>query len=324
MGLRLSLDAHLDLVDTYSLDSQYNSFTALVLPSEDFPLINLNSFRLIRGAHNLVALTSKIFTSDDSLRTINASSRGCLFSDEVNLKLFRNYTQSKCIFECMLSNAQEEARVVRKSNRTCTPWYFPFAEGDQYTCDPWETMEVYKSMMGQTARGVCEYCMPSCNFFTYQPRVSHEPFRMCDDLNLGSLPFCNFGLLNTNSRPLMWGSEINEQFKLLKSAGNFSEIPSTMRTVKKLFGSASVPYFENTYRTYNPFTEDISVVSVYFDQATAWEFTTQASSTWLQYLSNVGGLMGLFVGLSLVSIIELFWLIIRIISIPFSTQQDPF
>ncbi len=38
MGLSVTLDGHLDLLDSFSVDSNYNSFTAMIGSPRDFPL----------------------------------------------------------------------------------------------------------------------------------------------------------------------------------------------------------------------------------------------------------------------------------------------
>ncbi len=38
MGLSVMLDGHTDLLDSFSVDSNYNSFTAMIGSPRDFPL----------------------------------------------------------------------------------------------------------------------------------------------------------------------------------------------------------------------------------------------------------------------------------------------
>jgi len=42
------------------------------------------------------------------------------------------------------------------------------------------------------------------------------------------------------------------------------------------------------------------------------EYQTYPSQTWIQFFSAIGGLLGLCIGLSIVTFVELFWLILRI------------
>jgi len=65
-------------------------------------------------------------------------------------------------------------------------------------------------------------------------------------------------------------------------------------------------------RTYESYQEDIIHLNVYFDQTTALQFKTQASLSWLEYFANIGGLLGLCIGLSIVTVFEIVWLMIKI------------
>jgi hypothetical protein len=140
MGLQVTLDAHTDLLDAFSIESNYDSFTVLVSPSGDFPLTNQRGFRVWRGHHTLVALTATIINADPSLRSIDPYLRGCMFPDEYQLKLYKNYSQANCLFECTLNYAQKVATSDSfTSNSPCTPWYYPFIDKEQLTCDPYAT-----------------------------------------------------------------------------------------------------------------------------------------------------------------------------------------
>ena len=64
---------------------------------------------------------------------------------------------------------------------------------------------------------------------------------------------------------------------------------------------------------YNAFEEDIAVLNVYFDATTVMLFQTQSTQSWINYFSNVGGSLGLCIGLSIITIGELIWVLLRMI-----------
>ena len=37
----------------------------------------------------------------------------------------------------------------------------------------------------------CEHCLPDCTRVIYQPKLSTQPFRICDEKNLGMSDLCN-------------------------------------------------------------------------------------------------------------------------------------
>lgn len=83
---------------------------------------------------------------DDGLRSIIPEKRNCLFPDEAHdMKLHKNYSQSNCLLECSLKYAQD-AQSNSTGLKACTPWYFPFIDGEQKICDPWETANLSRVM----------------------------------------------------------------------------------------------------------------------------------------------------------------------------------
>ena len=84
-----------------------------------------------------------------------------------------------------------------------------------------------------------------------------------------------------------------------------NDLESSMRYVLDADGSA---------RTYNAYEKDIAVVQFYFKKSTVVQMGTQATMTWVDYFSAVGGLLGLVLGMGIVSFIEILWLCLRLIA----------
>ena len=56
--------------------------------------------------------------------------------------------------------------------------------------------------------------------------------------------------------------------------------------------------------TYNAYEKDIALVNFYFDKSSILQFTRQERMTIVDYISQMGGLLGLFIGFSFISGIE--------------------
>ena len=69
--------------------------------------------------------------------------------------------------------------------------------------------------------------------------------------------------------------------------------------------------FASNPTTYDAYDEDIAMVQIYFKKSTLFQMGSQPRMTWIDYLSTVGGLMGLVLGMGIVSIIELVWVCLR-------------
>ena len=64
---------------------------------------------------------------------------------------------------------------------------------------------------------------------------------------------------------------------------------------------------------YNAYEKDVAMATFYFDTPTVFEYTTEERMTALGYISQMGGLLGLCLGISLISIVEVvYWFTIKI------------
>ena len=66
---------------------------------------------------------------------------------------------------------------------------------------------------------------------------------------------------------------------------------------------------------YNAFEKDIAVANFYFESTTCIEFIRDVTTTYTDFFSNVGGILGLCMGISCISGIELiYWFAVRMFS----------
>ena len=65
--------------------------------------------------------------------------------------------------------------------------------------------------------------------------------------------------------------------------------------------------------TYNAYEKDIAMVNFYFDKSSILQYIRQERMTKVDYISQIGGLLGLFMGISFISGIELiYWATFRL------------
>ncbi len=106
----------------------------------------------------------------------------------------------------------------------------------------------------------------------------------------------------------MWGelaldkiknnTKINENLK--------SKIVSSKRFLKPRWYRDN--FVTNSVFEYDAYESDIAILNVFFETPTVLEYTTQQSKTWLDFISAVGGNGGLFIGFSIVTLLEIIWL----------------
>ena len=70
--------------------------------------------------------------------------------------------------------------------------------------------------------------------------------------------------------------------------------------------------FTQNAKTYDAYEKDIAMVQIFFRTSTVFQMGSQPRMTWIDYLSTVGGLLGLVLGMGIVSFIELIWLCLRL------------
>jgi hypothetical protein len=66
-------------------------------------------------------------------------------------------------------------------------------------------------------------------------------------------------------------------------------------------------------KTYNAYEEDIAVVQVFFEPSAVFLYGSESSQTWVDFFATVGGLLGLCIGVSIISIVEIFWLCLKLV-----------
>ena len=252
-----------------------------------------------------MALTATKLISSEDIRTLKPIERKCLFPDENQLMLLhKNYSQANCFLECQLLFAQK-LLTANSSNSKCTPWYYPFQDHGHKICDPWETESIVSFMSNQVPQNECEHCLPDCNRIIYQKSVTFQPFRKCDETNFGMSFFCSFETLNSIPGPQIWGKLALEKMKNMPK--NKTHIQKNIVSSKRI---SKFNMFQEV--EYDAFDKDIAILKVFFESPTAILLTTNHSKTWIDFVSVVGGNGGLFIGFSIVTVLEFFWLILQI------------
>ena len=317
-GLRLVLDAHTDRISPGTVFDNFRGFVTVVDGGDKYPLTATNSFLIRPGRENYVALSASGIEADEDIKSIDPEKRECYFPDENPLQMHNRYSRSSCVLECSMNYAR---KMIKKSNDTfgCAPWFYP-ATDDQYTniCNPWETKEFQRYMTNVPGKE-CVTCLPDCTDTQYNARVSAAPFRGCDHTNLGTSHLCD--LQDTEMNPPMWTQMIQEEFK-----GQNIEVPDYAKPNKaklsnirnSMVNPAKIK--ELTLRqhflanpTYDAFEKDIAIVNFYFDKPSVVEFKRSLRMTTTDFISQMGGLLGLGLGFSFVSAVEIiYWMTIRL------------
>ena len=309
-GLTVVLDSHSNLFSPGSNNADTNGFIGLVKPRGSFLLTALDGFELRPGHNNIVAISAQLITSEEGLRGLKPQERNCKFEEENSmLKFYQNYTQTNCLLECSLLFAQKIILTKYPNLHPCTPWFFPSMDIAPYSCDPWTAAEMYEVMLN-TPEQECGQCLPDCQTTIYKTTISAVPLRQCLFQNAGLGLFCR-GLQASLSNPKIMSSLVEEQYhKRLNTLPFYFKglFPSSNRTY-----SSTIPRQDIFGRTgYNPFETDIAKVQIYFKKPTAMEIKRQLTMSWIEFLSNTGGILGLVLGMGVIFFAEVLWILIKL------------
>jgi hypothetical protein len=310
-GLFLMVDAHTNLLTPGSIDSDFDGFTGVIGPTGSFPMMGIEGFEIRPGYNNIISLSGSQVNADSELRKLAVTDRDCLFEDESSdMRLHKNYTYMNCIFECSLLYAKKKLQEDNNSTYSCIPWYFPSPDPLITMCDPWENVDFLNNMINNIPDNQCSYCLPDCSTTIYEPALYTIPFRRCDSGNLGVSRFCNLNNRNL-PQPMKFSTQITNEYK----ARNMTpEYLSTMESNNRIYFETvqDGDVFTLNEKVYDAYEKDIALIQVYFRKSTVFEMGSQPRMTWIDYFSTVGGLLGLVLGMGIISVIELIWLCMRL------------
>ncbi len=312
-GLTLIIDAHSDILSPGSVPIETNGFIGLIRPKGTFPITSLESFDIKSGHNNIVAISTTIVHKEDELRNLNTTDRKCLFEDETSmLRMHKNYSHSNCLFECFFYAAQLSIKSKYRTNIECIPWFFPSPDFSPKICDPWQALEVF-DLMWNVPSSACGHCLPDCSSFIYKTSVTSVPLKKCDLTNLGSTHLCDINAKNLPSPRLFSDLVLKNfmaRFNTTPSYGRYN-FSSSFRKRGSDLPKGHV--FGVSDAMYDAYDADIAKVQIYFKTASVVSIVQQPTMTWIDFYSNVGGILGFVLGIGIVTLFEVLFLLLKIL-----------
>ena len=175
-------------------------------------------------------------------------------------------------------------------------------------------------------------CLPDCIGTIYEPEITSTPLRKCDSRNFGASWLCD---PDNGVQPSMYADDINFYYYDLKFGNRINIKKRSLRSKRsnlfswnnfKDFMGPEYKWYESNRRKYvkedlfyqgietpyQAYEKDIALVEVFFKKPTIIQIERRAKMNWIDYFATVGGLLGLVLGMSIISFIELLWLCLRI------------
>jgi len=157
--------------------------------------------------------------------------------------------------------------------------------------------------------------LPDCSATIYMPRITFTPLRKCDSSNFGVSRLCKT-FINNVPQPTMFGSQVAAEFRAKQV---YSPLLRSLESSIRNYTYENV--FQQNPKFYDAFEKDIAVVEVFFSKPTIFQIGRKAKMTWIDYFSAVGGLLGLVLGMGIVSFVELLWICLRMLALKLKFQD---
>jgi amiloride-sensitive sodium channel len=260
---------------------------------------------LLRPGHEThISIKAVMTSTTESLKdSLDPIKRNCFFKDEFYLSLFTNYSVNNCWMECLMNLSM----MAMPKEDKCVPWNFPRMDGSSSMkpCTPrsrYTFLEKFRDVEMSKVVGA-ELCLPSCGGTTYEVTNSAAPFRRCDQANMALTLFCHLGTGLTTPK---WGDHILKSYEM-KNGSIPEYISNNIKSPSRLYPADRI-FMNFVTREYQAYSDDIAVATFYFPSHVTTELVRSAKMTTLDYVSQIGGLLGLCLGFSLISLMEVvYW-----------------
>ena len=296
-GKMLPVNTGTDLNDVLvSLSMQGNSPIMRVGPELTAVLVSKPSLSLADSEKYFyvynIAVTATISENDEDTRVLSPETRGCLFDDEGSLDLFKTYSAGNCYLECKLKKAEAKCG--------CIPWNYPYFENSSL-CTPLGNVCFDKSMdiiSQEITMKECN-CMPSCRNIKYDYELSSvDKFDIEAGMGLDLANIYIYTRNKTLSKPRTYEGLLKDY---VMDKNNFIWDPVV--SFFKFEGSQSYTSFVNYFK--KRMIDDFVGVNIYFKSSTVFHIKKRNRVTLGNVLANIGGTLGLFMGISILSILEI-------------------
>ena len=333
-GLKMILDA--EAFDSGPSDSKGIGFKISVLHHLDVPLMSNNGMNIDVGTYTQLGVAAKVVkTSQEAKSTFEPEKRGCFFEDEirmvdVNMDIAGRYEMTNCLFQATCDQIRERCKCnlapyeikpnicvgkglacLKKVNAEVGKWneVLDTLTNTKKTCIAACETTSFSDIIISTSR------YPNMNTFIYTKEsciIGKKLIYTCEDARRVSLEewypgLCNqIEYLNANDGFCKDGAWDLTRLKQNNSDFNFADFSSTLARYAK---------------------ENIAFVTLFMREPFAEELAINVDTTTLDFISTIGGLLGLCMGFSFVTVAEMFYYgfdTMRQLCFPSVGEKSPF
>jgi acid-sensing ion channel, other len=217
-------------------------------------------------------ITPNVMSNSDEIRSYPLAQRNCYFSDERRLKYFKHYTQTNCEIDCYFENALQQCG--------CLPMEIESIICITFACTPIKSLKI----SDQNGIDTCGPARMSCL------RKTDEIFYQQNKLHCNCLPGCPYISFDSEVSMISW-----QNFNLSNYIDNYQKECELNKFCDIWIGLQRFFNFRYHY----------SEVNIYFSKT---QFLSQQRNELhgnIDFLANCGGLLGLCLGMSVLSLLEI-------------------
>ncbi|XP_049310068.1 sodium channel protein Nach [Bactrocera dorsalis] len=281
-GLTLLLNT--SKADLFLKDRSFNGLITQIFSSGQFPDNSiggpLQEIFIPQSTAIDIQLSVTVQRATSEMRFYNIEQRKCyLFGENVHGGEDQ-YSTDKCMSLCKVAGMLRFCDCVpyyiplilnAYNGTTCTLAHLECLHRNRVTLNTYSLIDSGKQGALKNRSLQCSQCLPLCNFYDYGTR---------------------------------------HQTILLKKAYLLTENQEFLKLIGRQESDGKSNYTYESLVTLIKQTDDLSIVRIYFDSTYAILFAKRSLYNWLEILSNIGGVIGIFVGCSLISAFELIYFFI--------------
>ena len=202
----------------------------------------------------------------------------------------------------------------------CTPWFYPVRDDKVgKMCNPWNTQKFQGILRNQIPKDECKYCLPDCTTTIYETAISYAELQKCDHTNIGTNMLCD--MVNGDMNPAPWRNQAKHEFANanLSVPWYVDTGPERMNNNRKKIMGLNMEdslIFKSEHDkepTYDAFEQDIAIVNIFFGNPHIIRYAKYSRMSLADFLSQTGGSIGLALGISMLSIVEMiYWFTVRL------------
>ena len=317
-GLKLILDA--EVFDNGQSRSEALGFKIAVLHYLDIAIMDQTGINIDIGKYTQLAVSARIIkTSADARRRFSPEVRGCYFEDEIsmidcNMDVGCRYEMTNCLYQATLD------QVKRRCKCTAAPYTIEpnICQGEALTCMHQVNKEMGKwTEVSDMLTNSSRTCFSACDTTSYSKVIVGSSTFPNPATFIYTKESCIIArkLVSTCSDPrkeslIAWYPTLCQQIEWIKDNNAFCS--NEKWDVNHLRSNLSAFNFTNFAEVLTKYTsENVAMVKIFMREPFAEVLLRSVETSEIDFISSVGGLLGLCMGFSFVTLAEIFYYSVR-------------